>query len=261
MIKKKVIKIAICVVAVIVICVVTILIIQSKKNYKKIFGMSEEEIISILDKNKYEYKRRAYESIIDINDEMSINGVKGKYTIELYEGKVFFVKFLIDIHEDSVYDKSSYLEFKKDSSFINSDWKVTSAGEEKVNDCFKYKIDENRIITAVDTTEYEGHDSFDEYEIGIMYKNYICVIWEGKLPQNYTYATISNELGEDLTLTYNFYDDKTYELMASGRGEISYIENGTYSINGNEVVCISDEIVATFININDRTCCIEYIKE
>ena len=85
----------------IAICVVTILIIQSKKNYKKIFGMSEEEIISILNKNKYEYKRRAYESIIDINDEMSINGVKGKYTIELYEGKVFFVKFRIDIHEDS----------------------------------------------------------------------------------------------------------------------------------------------------------------
>lgn len=161
----------------------------------------------------------------------------------------------------SIYDNSHYLEFKKDGSLINSDWKVISDGEEKVKDCFIYKIDEKGIITAVDTTEYEGHDSFDEYEIGIMYKNYICIIWEGKLPQNYTYATVSNELGEDLTLTYNFYDDKTYEFMASGRGETSYLENGTYSINGNEVVCISDEIIATFININDMACCIEYMKE
>ena len=113
--KKKAIKIVICVVAVIAICVVVIFIIRSKKDYKKIFGMSEAEIISILDKNKYEYKRRAYDNaLIDIEDEMSINGVKGKYTIELYEGKVFFVKFYVDIHEDS------YEECKEKEDLINA---------------------------------------------------------------------------------------------------------------------------------------------
>lgn len=113
--KKKVIKIVICVVAVIAICIVVIFIIRSKKDYKKIFGMSEAEIISILDKNKYEYKRRAYDNaLIDINDEMSINGVKGKYTIELYEGKVITVRFYVDIHEDS------YEECKEKEDLINA---------------------------------------------------------------------------------------------------------------------------------------------
>ena len=46
---------------------------------------------------------------------------------------------------------------------------------DKFNDDFVYTIDENNIITAIDTTEYEGKDSLNEYEIVILYNDYICI--------------------------------------------------------------------------------------
>ena len=75
----------------------------------------------------------------------------------------------------SIYDKSCYLIFDKDGSFKNSLWNITSNGYTKINDDFVYTIDENNIITAIDTTEYEGKDSLNEYEIVILYNDYICI--------------------------------------------------------------------------------------
>lgn len=162
----------------------------------------------------------------------------------------------------SIYKESSYLVFDKDGSFKNSLWTVIDGDKETINDCFTYTIDANGIITVIDTTEYEGQDSLNEYEIGIMYKDYICVRWNGTLSKDYTDASITNTLGEDLVLTFNLKEDKTYEFVITSGGEVVNNENGTYLINDNEVICTSDEgEITTFVSIEGNTYCVEYIKE
>lgn len=162
----------------------------------------------------------------------------------------------------SVYDTENYLIFKKDGTFQNSLWNTNSGGVTKISDNFAYSIDENDIITAIDTTEYEGQDELNEYEIGIIYKDYICVKWNGRLSKDYTNTSITNTLGEDLILTYNLKTDKTYEFIVTSNDEVVDTEYGTYSINGNEITCTSNEgQITTFIDIDENTYCIEYVKE
>ena len=167
---------------------------------------------------------------------------------------------MIDGKYVSNYNESSYLIFKKDGSFINSIWTVTNNGTTTIDDRFVYTIDENNIITAVDTTEYEGQDSLHEYEIGLLYKNYICILWDGILPINNTNTSVKSILG-DLTLIFHFKEDKSYEYTVTNN-EVVHTEYGTYTINGNEVICTSEEgVVTTFISAKDKVFCIEYVKE
>ena len=66
----------------------------------------------------------------------------------------------------------------------------------------------------------------------------------------------------DLSLTYNFKEDKSYEYTVSSNNEIVHTENETYEINDNEVICTSEEgVVSTFIGADDKVFCIEYVKE
>ena len=161
----------------------------------------------------------------------------------------------------SIYDESTYLIFNKDGSLISNLWTTIENGENIPQDCFQYSIDENNIITAIDTTEYEGQDELNRYEIGIMYKEYICISWNGILSNKYEDASLTNTIS-DLNLTYNFKKDRTYEYTVTSDGEIVHTENGTYSINKNKVICTNeDNINTTFINIDDKTYCIEYVKE
>lgn len=161
----------------------------------------------------------------------------------------------------SIYDESSYLIFEKDGSFKNSLWNITNNGITTIDDRFVYTIDENNIITAIDTTKYEGQDSLNEYEIGILYKDYVCILWNGILSKTYEDITITNTFG-DLLLAYNFKEDKSYEYTVTSNNEIVHTENGTYTINDNEIVCTSEEgVVTTFINAEDKVFCIEYVKE
>lgn len=161
----------------------------------------------------------------------------------------------------SIYDESNYLIFNKDGSLISSLWTNIKNGESIPQDCFRYSIDENNIIIAIDTTKYEGQDELNKYEIGIMYKEYICISWNGTLSNKYEDVSLINTIG-DLNLTYNLKEDKTYEYTVTSDGEIVYTENGTYSINNDEVICTNENNVnTTFINIGDKTYCIEYVKE
>ncbi len=160
----------------------------------------------------------------------------------------------------SIYNESSYLIFNKDGSFENSLWNITNNGATTIDDRFIYTIDEDRMITAIDTTEYEGQDSLNEYEIGILYKDYICILWYGILPINHTNTTVKSTIG-DLTLIFNFKEDKSYEYTVINN-EIVHTENGTYTVNDNEVVCTSqDGVITTFVSIEDKVFCIEYVKE
>lgn len=161
----------------------------------------------------------------------------------------------------SIYDESTYLIFNKDGSLISSLWTTIENGESIPQDCFRYSIDENSIITAIDTTEYEGQNELNKYEIGIMYKDYICIKWNGTLSNEYEDTSLTNTLG-DLNLTYNLKEDNTYVYTVTSNREVVHTENGTYSTNGNEVICINkDKKVTTFVEVDDNIYCIEYVKE
>ena len=160
-----------------------------------------------------------------------------------------------------IYDETHYVSFDKDGTFIDNFLTTTSKGNTSISDFYVYKIDDNGLITIIDTTEYEGQNTLDEYQLGILYKNYIGAFWNGVLSITYKNTTITNILG-DLILTYNFKEDKTYEYTVTSNNKIVHTENGTYTINGKKVVCTSEEgIVTTFIGADDKVFCIEYVKE
>ena len=160
-----------------------------------------------------------------------------------------------------IYDETHYVSFDKDGTFIDNFLTTTSKGNTSISDFYVYKIDDNGLITIIDTTEYEGQNTLDEYQLGILYKNYIGAFLNGVLSITYKNTTITNILG-DLILTYNFKEDKTYEYTVTSNNKIVHTENGTYTINGKEVVCTSEEgVVTTFINADDKVFCIEYVKE
>lgn len=160
-----------------------------------------------------------------------------------------------------IYDETHYISFDKDGTFIDNFLTTTSKGNTSISDFYVYKIDDNGLITIIDTTEYEGQNTLDEYQLGILYKNYIGVFWNGVLSKTYKDATITNTLG-DLIFTYNLKEDKTYEYTVTSNNEIVHTENGTYTINNNEVVCISEDgVTTTFISTENKGFCIEYVKE
>lgn len=167
-------------------------------------------------------------------------------------------KTKMDAKYVSIYDDSHYLIFKKDGSLKSSMW---TDSERKPLDCFIYTLDEDGVVTAIDTTEYAGQDSFDEYEIGILYKDYICLRCEGAMSKDYKDMTLINKLDENFIRTFNLKKDKTYEYIITIGGE-DIVENGTYKIKGNEIITTSDEgKKTTFINIDGTTYCIEYKKQ
>ncbi len=167
----------------------------------------------------------------------------------------------IDAKYVSIYD-DYYLIFKKDGSIKSNAWTTLKGGKEVERDCFIYKIDENSIITAIDTTEYEGQDSLTEYELGILYKDYICPRWEGTMSKKYGDMTLINKLDENFILTFYLEKDKTYQYTITTNGDEIETERGTYTIKKNEIICTSDEgKKTTFINIDGNTYCIEYVKE
>ena len=171
-------------------------------------------------------------------------------------------KNIIEAKYISIYDESSYLIFEKDGSFKNSLWNVSNSGTTTIDNNFIYTINEKNIITAIDTTEYEGQDSLNEYEIGVIYKNYICVSWNGAISKDYDDMSITNTLGEDLVLTFNLKKDKTYEFVVTSNGEVTDKEKGTYSISSDEVICTSNEgVTTTFVDIDGEVYCVEYVKE
>lgn len=160
-----------------------------------------------------------------------------------------------------IYDETHYVSFDKDGTFIDNFLTTTSKGNTSISDFYVYKIDDNGLITIIDTTEYEGQNTLDEYQLGILYKNYIGAFWNGVLSITYKNTTITNTVG-DLLLTFNFKEDKSYVYTVTSNNEIVHTENGTYTINDNEVVCTSEDgVVTTFISADGKVFCIEYVKE
>ena len=151
----------------------------------------------------------------------------------------------------STFDGSVYYIFSKDNTYTtNCEW-------DKTVDCSQgsYIITDNKI------TLFGNKDKNYELNIGYIYDNYIGSWWNGTLSNEYEDTSLTNTLG-DLNLTYNLKKDKTYEYTVTSDGEVVHTENGTYSINNDEVICTNEnKQVTTFINADNNIYCIEYVKE
>lgn len=152
----------------------------------------------------------------------------------------------------SAFNNELYYTFDGENYSTNNLWEDIDIADSGSG---TYIVKDNKIIT------YINKDEKHQRELGFIYDNYIVSLWEGVLSKTYKDTIITNTLG-DLILTYNFKEDKTYEYTVTSNNEIVHTENGTYTINIKEVVCTSEEgVVTTFIGVEDKVFCIEYVKE
>ena len=160
-----------------------------------------------------------------------------------------------------IYDETHYLSFNEDGIFVDNFLTTTSKGNTSISNNYVYQIDDNDFITIIDTTEYEWQDELDKYDLGWLYDDKIGKWLNGELPTNDIETSISCLLN-GYEFKFHFKEDKSYEYTTTSNNEIVHTENGTYTINGNEVVCTSEEgVTTTFISTEDKVFCIEYIKE
>lgn len=111
-------------------------------------------------------------------------------------------------------------------------------------------------VAKIMKEQQENEDAVTEWEMGKVYKNYICTKWDGTLSRKYTDTVLTTTGGtESIRYKYSLKKDKTYERETTVDDEVIYTEKGTYSIDGNEVTCTSDEgkKTAIFINIRGTT--------
>lgn len=160
----------------------------------------------------------------------------------------------IDGRYISAFDNSLYYVFTQNDKYstnINNEiWEIPDYSFSGT-----YEIIENKI------TLFTESSNETKIELGYKYDDYIGSWWEGKLSKTYEDTTITYTLG-NLLLTYNFKEDKSYEYTETFNNEIVHTENGTYTINDNEIVCISEDgVTTTFINAENKVFNIEYVKE
>lgn len=162
-------------------------------------------------------------------------------------------KTTIDGKYINVLDESIYYNFSSDNSYsTNNAWDIpidSSSGS--------YTITDNELIL------YANDNENYSMNLGFVYKDYICSSWDGVLPMADKNTSVSTNLADNLILSIEFKEDNTYEYTVTSDGEVVHTENGTYSINNNEVVCTNKhKQTTTFINIEDNNIyCIEYVKE
>lgn len=151
-----------------------------------------------------------------------------------------------------VVDDSVYYTFLSDGTYSTNDsnWDFpvdTSKGT--------YEIIDGQLIL------YASNDKSNNINMGYVYNDYLCSLWEGKLPEQYEVAILSCQLTEDLVLQYEFDSDKTYKYSVTSQGENVFEENGSYSINTNMVTCVNKGNETTFLQVDNDIFCIEYYKE
>ena len=161
-------------------------------------------------------------------------------------------KTIIDGKYINVLDKSIYYDFSNDNSYsTNNAWDIpidSLSGSYTI-------IDNELILYANGSKEYSMN-------LGFVYKDYICSSWDGVLPMTDKNTSVSMTLVDSLILSIEFKEDNTYVYTATSNKEVVHTENGTYSVNSNEVVCTNeDKEVTTFVEVGDNIYCIEYVKE
>lgn len=160
-----------------------------------------------------------------------------------------------------IYDGTHYLSFNEDGTFVDNFLTTTSKGNTNISNNYIYQIDDNGFITIIDTTEYELQDELDKYDFGWLYDDKIGKWLNGELPTNDIETSVFCLLN-GYEFKFYFKEDKSYEYTVTSNNEIVHTENGMYTINDNEIVCISEDgATTTFINTEDKVFCIEYVKE
>lgn len=153
----------------------------------------------------------------------------------------------------STFNNEIYYTFNGENYSTNNLWKDIDIID---NGNGTYIIENGKIITHIN-----GDNNYP-FEVGYVYNNYIGSWWDGILSKTYENTIITSEILDYWLFTYNFEEDKSYEYTVTSNNEIVHTENGTYTINDNEVVCTSEDgVVATFISVDGKVFCIEYVKE
>lgn len=168
----------------------------------------------------------------------------------------------IDATYYDVYNNSNYIILSKDGTLTNSLWTEYINGEEKINDSYKYKI-ENGYLVAIDQTKYEGSNTLKENTIGLMYKDFICDKWDGNIFPTYSNTNIYLKIDQNIKMEYNLKNDKSYEYIITQNETVQYHEIGYYEIN-NDIITLSNEnnnISVIFINIKNVPYCVQYQKK
>ena len=151
----------------------------------------------------------------------------------------------------SVLDESIYYDFSNNSYSTNDVWDIpinSSSGSYTITD-------HELFLYANDNKDYSMN-------LGFIYKDYICSSWDGTLPIADKNTSVTMAIIDNLILSVKFEENNRYEYTVTSDGEVVHTENGTYSINNDEVICTNeDNVNTTFINIDDKTYCIEYVKE
>lgn len=152
----------------------------------------------------------------------------------------------------SCFDNNIYYTFTKENTYeTNELWDFPIN-----NSTGSYKITNDKIVL------YANDDRQYQRDLGIIYNNHICSIWNGDLPITDKNKEISMTIIENLTLSIKFKEDNTYEYTITSDGEVVNTENGTYFTEGNEVVCTNNEgNITTFFNTDNGVFCVEYTKE
>ena len=161
-------------------------------------------------------------------------------------------KTTIDGKYINTLNESIYYEFSNDNSYSTNnacDMPIDSSSG-------SYTITDNELIL------YANNNEDYSMNLGFVYKDYICSSWGGVLPMTDKNTSVSMTLVDNLILSIEFKEDNTYVYTVTSNGEVVHTENGTYSINNNEVVCTNeDKKVTTFVEVDDNIYCIEYVKE
>ena len=152
----------------------------------------------------------------------------------------------------SSFDNSIYYTFSEESEFkTNDSWDFQVNNSEG-----SYKIENDKLVL------YANNNEKYQMNLGIVYKDYICSVWEGVLPVLNKNAEVSWTPIEDLTIRLTFNEDGNYERTVTSNNQTISTEHGTYSVDDNKVICTNeDNVVTTFFDTDDGVLCAEYIKE
>lgn len=111
--------------------------------------------------------------------------------------------------------------------------------------------------------------------IGGVYEDYLCIIWNGRLPKKYEdtkISRVSDDLEGRMYMNCYFHEDGTYEFLMYLENydtkipEFYHSQEGTYEVEKEKVVCTSDDgskniAASTYFMANDKIYSICFVAE
>ena len=161
-------------------------------------------------------------------------------------------------------DSPAYFKFTEDETFETNTYHGILKDEVHTG---TYQLEGDHLTMMMD-----GEVDLDAY----VYKDYICHLWEGELPETYEDTEVFYKYKETdpafyaTTSTYAFKEDGTFQYIDEediGFGnETSRTINGTYQIEDGKVIITNNkeegsDYTATFFTDHGRVFSIIFVKE